>query len=141
MVSVVIANTSTAHLLQKWEFALSHFEPDAVYVFGGDSLPESQALASATLIRDASDLPPGASLVVLAPANGANVQGTESLEAFSHPADVVYWFGSDARHLDAELFDQRQPDSLVYIPTDTIDQMYSFTAWCVVAWDRRSKAV
>ena len=141
MLCVALAYATQANFLQQWEYALSHFVPDAIYVHGANSrtLAQNKVLGSAIYFEEANELPADHSLILLAPQNGLNLQGDESLSDFSHPADAIYYFGSDSAHIPAEKFDTRQPDNKVYIPVDTNDQMYSFTAWCVVAWDRRQK--
>lgn len=139
MISVVITATSHANFQQQWEYALSNFQPNAVYAFGG--LPMTGTVVGvATEITSPSELPEDHTLVLLAPQNGLNLQGDEPLSTFVHPENVVYWFGDDSRHIQAEVFNDRAPDHLVYINTDTNDQMYSFSSYLVVAWDRRCKA-
>lgn len=127
-------------MIAQWEYALCNFRPDAIYVVGPE-MPRSQFLerAGAELISDATAVSGEFEIVLLAPINGANLRGSVSLASFEHPAHALYWFGSDSRHIEACLFAGRAPDHSVFIPTDTRDQMYSFAAWCVTAWDRRSK--
>jgi hypothetical protein len=43
--------------------------------------------------------------------------------------------------MNPEEFGGRVPDFLVYIPVDTQDELYSFAAYAIAAWDRRMKAV
>lgn len=124
MIVVAFPTPSQENFKQQWEFVLSHFCPDQVYSFGKEGL---------------ENLPREIPLVLLAPTNGTNIVGTESLENFEHPEDVVYLFGSDSRHVEHSLLVDRKPDHLVYVETDTRDQMYSFVCWAVVAWDRRMK--
>jgi len=93
------------------------------------------------MINGPEDLPSDHSIVLLAPTNGTNVKGDVSLCDLVHPENAIYWFGSDSNHIEAEVFDLRQPDYKVYIPTDTIDQMYAAASWAVVSWDRRCKSM
>lgn len=139
MLGVVLAHTGHSGHVQQWEFALSNFQVDRLFMVGGNP-PGSAVLAGATPIESSLDLP-SVPLVLLAPSNGENIRGDQSLADFEHPADAVYWFGSDSQHIDEEVFYGRAPDHCVFIPTDTIDQMYSHAAWLVVAWDRRCKGV
>ena len=118
---------------------MCNFRPDVIYVHGDPALITSSVLHDATPITCPDDLPSDYSIVLLAPTNGANIQGDTSLVDFVHPANAVYWFGSDANHIDDEVFANRAPDSKVFIPTDSVDQMYADSAWAVVAWDRRCK--
>lgn len=141
-IGVAFHAMEAAEFEKAWEYALSHFQADVLYCVGGPP-PASAVLSAATEIATSADLPAGGTLILLAPPNGLNIQGDESLLTFLHPllGNVVYWFGSDSRHLDAALFDQRAPDHKVYIPTDTTDQMFSAACWQVVAWDRRMKSL
>lgn len=139
MVGVVFTEAGIVRFQQFWEYVLCNFKPDTIYCHGpGDSLPGT-VLKNAVVIAGPEDLPSDHALVVLAPTTGMAVRGTNSLVNFSHPEKAIYWFGSDNRHLESDVFAQREPDHLIYVPTDTHDQMYSFTTWPVVAWDRRSK--
>lgn len=140
MIGIVVECTEVSNFQQQWEYALSHFQVDALYALG-DLEMEGAVLANAILIEDVSELPQDHSLVVLAPQNGLNVQGDKNLTTFIHPLDVIYFFGSDSHHLEAEVFANRVPDHKVYVPTDTDDQMYSFAAWIAVAWDRHYKSL
>ncbi len=138
MLAVAFAHTEVQNFLQQWEYVLCHFQADAIYCVGGPP-PEGAVLSSAVQIVNSQDIPSALSLVLLAPENGLNVQGDESLVDFVHPDDVVYWFGSDSRHIELELFEGRSPDHKVFVPVDTADQAYSFMVYGIVAWDRRCK--
>lgn len=136
-VSVVI----TAMGAQKhWDFIASNFKPDVTYVYGMRDM-NCHALKMATEISSPLDLPTDHEIVLLAPPNGTNIQGVTNLLNFVHPTNAIYWFGSDANHLESEVFTDRPPDHYIYIPTDSIDQMYAAAAYGVVAWDRRLKAL
>jgi hypothetical protein len=139
MTYVCFAYTESENWRQQWEYVLSHFQVDAVYVHGKGEMPtlDGTVLGSAIPIASTSELPAGASLVLLSPPNALNVAGDRSLVDFAHPADAIYYVGSDSRHLEAEAFDGRQPDHKVYVPTDSADQMYSFVALAVALYDRR----
>ena len=58
---------------------------------------------------------------------------------FTHPKDATYLFGPDEVPMPKAFLDGRQPDHLVYVPTDTHRDMFSFVTFAVVAWDRRMK--
>lgn len=138
MISVVITATgSQAH----WDFIVCNFKPDKIYVYGDPTALSSSVLSQATPLQKPEDLPYNHSLIVLAPTNGTNIQGDESLETFTHPENAIYWFGSDANHIEAEVFSARTPDHVVFIPTDTNDQMYAAAAYGVVMWDRKVKSL
>lgn len=135
-VAVVVTGASSANLMKQWEYILSNFKPDVLYVDGVTSNWSSYISAQPLVSLDKL---PG-ELVVMAPITGRYVQGEKSLSTFSHPTDVTYWFGQDHRNLDPDRFSNRKPDHLVYIDTDTKDQMYAHVAYAVVVWDRRMKA-
>lgn len=136
MIYVVITAQSSQ---PDWDFILCNFAPDVIFVHGDAGEIDSTVLGQCQSINGPEDLPLGVSLVLLAPDNGAYLQGDESLAGFVHPENVAYWFGSDSNHIQAEVFNNRAPDHIVYIPTDSIDQMYAAASWAVVSWDRRSK--
>jgi len=137
-VIVVCQETCCVNRLTQWEFALCNFRPDSAHVLGDDDSQWSPH-AQVTKIGNISELPNDHAFVVLAPANGTNIAGDESLVDFTHPTDVIYFFGSDAQHVEQGDLD-RVIDHKVYVPNDSNDQMFSFTAYVVTAWDRRMKA-
>jgi hypothetical protein len=139
MIYVCFAYTEREAWQQQWEYLLSHFKPDAVYVYGAAGRPAmiGTVLGSAIPITSTSELPGDASLVLLSSTNALNVPGDRSLVTFAHPLNAIYYLGSDSQHLEAEAFDGRQPDHKVYVPTDSADQMYSFVALAVALYDRR----
>ena len=141
MIYVCFAYTESANWQQQWEYVLSHFQVDGAYVHGVDGRPAmvGTVLSKAVPIASTSELPADASLVLLSPTNALNVAGDQSLVDFAHPADAIYYVGSDSRHLQAEAFDGREPVHKVYVPTDSADQMYSFVALAVALYDRRIK--
>lgn len=139
MVGVVLTDTSAETFLRQWEYALCNFAPDTIYIHGGAG-HEGIVWDTAVVIAGPDELPVDHDLVLLAPENGLNLQGETSLADFVHPTNCVYWFGSDSAHIEAEVFDERAPDAKVFVPTDSSDQMYSWAAWVVTAWDRRCKA-
>lgn len=136
MVGVVITAQGSQ---QQWDFILCNFKPDVIYVYGDPALIHSSVLSKAKALAGPEELPSDHEIVLLAPTNGEHLQGDVSLSNFVHPTNAVYWFGSDASHIQAETFLGRAPDHKVFIATDTNDQMYAAASWAVVAWDRRCK--
>jgi hypothetical protein len=45
-------------------------------------------------------------------------------------------FGNDHTNMSEDYLGTRKPEHLVYIPTETTDQMYSFMAGAITLWDR-----
>lgn len=139
MLGVVLHTAFSESDLRQWEYVLSHFQPDVLYIVGPE-VPEGFVYQSAMLIADSSDLPAELSLVLLAPLSGRIVAGETSLADFEHPTDVLYWFGPDlTEHMDPDVYLPRPADHTVYVPTDTNDQMFAHVACAVVMWDRRCK--
>ena len=94
----------------------------------------------ATYIESVADLPQSVPLVVLAQVNGRYVQGDVSLKDFTHPTDAIYLFGNDVEWVTSEELVGHSIDHLVYIPTDTGDDMWSWAAYVATAWDRVVKS-
>jgi hypothetical protein len=138
MLAVAYQHTEVDSRARQWEYILSSFAPDALYCRGGRGT--GFVLSEAIAIGSASDLPEDP-LVVFAPQEGRYVRGVISLVDFEHPVSATYYFGSDSTHMNPEEFGGRVPDFLVYIPVDTQDELYSFAAYAIAAWDRRMKAV
>ena len=122
--------------LRQWEYVLCHFRPDEVYLVGSER-PEGIAYRRATLIRDSNDLPADVPIVLMAPQSGRVIPGNESLDTFCHPDDAIYWFGPDTSEHMNDAYLPRRADCKVYIPTDTVDQMFAHVACAVTLWDRR----
>lgn len=120
----------------QWDYILSSFPPDTLYVVGDEAdAPGTNVFSrlNAVYVNHLSELPP-TTLVVLAQKNGRYVQGNESLVGFRHPDDVTYYFGHDTRWVDEEALGT--PDHLVYIPTATDDDLWSWQAYAITIWDR-----
>lgn len=137
MLSIAIHGTTDSNLLKQWEYVLSHWRPDILYWLGSHPIPEASNTLERARRSDWRDLTHP--LVVLAPRSGRYVQGKVSLAEFAHPDDACYAFGSDAENLDPDAVRIANPEHLVYIPTDTIDQMYAHVACAVTLWDRQVK--
>jgi len=90
--------------------------------------------------NNSTSIPEGYTLVVLSPAEGRYVQGTESLVDFVHPENAVYLFGSNHSHLTHEEL-PKVPDHIVYIPIAQTGyvELYSWVALAVVMYDRMVK--
>ena len=118
MVGLCIALPETEDIRAHWDHVRAHFNNDAFYLIG-EAIPD--------------DIP----LVLLQPDNGKFVRGTVSLEKFNHPENAIYMFGPDKHFFYSELMPE--PDHIVYSPTDTDRDMFSFVAFAVTMWDRRMK--
>lgn len=123
-------------LMNQWDFVLCNFKPANIYLLVGDnvaSMVMSNPLKTAQLIQSYAELPQK-KRICMAPKHGQLIQGSVALSEFHHPDDAVYIFGSDSKPMD--MFDY---DVALYVDTDTTDDMYSFAAYAVTAWDRRMK--
>lgn len=115
----------------QWDFVLSHWTVDDIYLIG-DIPASSKPFKEAARLPMLGNLPRDATLVCMAPAAGLHVQGDVSLSAFEHPQDAIYIFGSNHHHLQAECdFDYK-----VFIETSTHHEMYSYVAAAITLYDR-----
>jgi hypothetical protein len=135
MLGIAIVGPINAMDSNQWDYAISHWIPDHVYVVGDISIPFRGAIRLPCL----GYLSAGTT-VLLAPQNGARFQGDESLADFSHPTDATYIFGSNHRHLtDAEM-GGLSPTHKVFIPTESHHEMHSFVAAAITLYDRSVKS-
>jgi len=122
--------------MNQWDYVLCNFKPEELYLIGyKEKAFISNPLKQAKFINSYSELP-DLQLVVMAPPHGRNFAGRIPLSEFEHPKDCIYIFGSDSEIMEDEFNRANYP---VYIETDTKDDMYSFVAYAVTAWDRRMK--
>ena len=136
MVSVCLVVTSGQNWEQQWSFVLSNFAPDKIYVIG-ELDRKVRPFQDYISIHNAEEIEEPVTLLMSE--HGRNYQGNVSLVDYVHPDEVCYMFGSDNRVLEEKHFGDRQPDDIVYIPTSTIDTMYSFMAGAVTLYDRMVK--
>ena len=136
MFSVAFKYNSNLTLMNQWDYVLSNFKPDKVYIVGDiDKATLSNPLKQAVLIDNVNELP-DKPLVILSPSHARKHKGIVPLDKFIHPENAIYYFGSDSEIMLNEFKVESIP---VFIPTDTTDDMYSFVAYSVVNWDRRMK--
>lgn len=76
-------------------------------------------------------------LILLAAENG-RIAGDENLADFVHPENAMYLFGNDVAWVTLDQIG-REPDHKVYIPTATRDDLFSWQAYAITAWDRVMK--
>lgn len=125
---------------KQWDYVLSHWRPQSLHLVGGmgEADLETYAFRGATPIPTLDQLPAMTS-VLLAPQNGNYFRGNTSLASFTHPSECVYIFGSNNRHLTTDEAGDFTPDWLVYVPTETPTEMYSWCAASVTFYDRMVK--
>ena len=136
MFSILLTADHSYNGQNSWDFVLSHWAPEQIYLMGPE-LWSSKTFSGAIRVECASELP-AQELVLLAPQTGRYVQGVTSLIDFVHPANPIYWFGSDHTHMFLNEC-APTPDHLVYVPTETTVEMYSHTAAAVTLYDRAYK--
>lgn len=142
-VSVVIPLPGPSAHQDQWDFTLSGFAPDRLYVVGSEEdRPQSNVFSAAEFLDPTEPLPPmsvSQRVVLLTPVGGRYVQGEESLASFQHPDEAVYVLGSDRAQIQAGL--AARADHLVFIPTDSRHDLYSWVAYAIAMWDRRTKGI
>lgn len=131
MFGVCLAAEKNASRMQNWDYVLSHFVPDNIFVLGDCKLPHSKPFQDAVIIEDTDEIP--GLVTLLAPEKGRYVSGEIDLYSYRHPLSVTYVFGPDNGHVE------RYHGVSVYIPTDSHDEMYSFVACAITLYDRRLK--
>lgn len=119
----------------EWDYVLSHIKPDACYVMGNHSCTNN-VLRNAPIAATAADLP-NDPLVLVVPLSARNFVPDVCLTDFTHPPDAVYLFGPNNEHITEDDMGGRKPDYVVYIPTDTEDEMFNYIACMVTLWSRR----
>ena len=134
IVSVCLILPTDSLYENQWAYVLRNFKPDQVFLLGGNEGAQREVFQSATVIDSLFELP-DVPRVVMAAEDGRHVKGNIPLSEFSHPEDAIYIFGPDERNLNIDT----DGDSLVYVDTDGSYEMYSWVAYAVAMWDRRSK--
>jgi len=119
----------------EWDYVLSHIKPDARFVMGKHACTHN-VLRDAPVVSTAADLP-NDPLVLVVPLSARNFTPDTALQDFTHPTDAVYMFGPNSEHITEDDMGGRVPDHIVYIPTDTKDEMFNYVACIVTLWHRR----
>lgn len=132
--NICIHHTSVGSEQKQWDYALSHWPPDEVFIRGEGNWP-GKPLRDARRVATAADLP-DVPLVVMTPKDGRYIKGETALQEFIHPERCTYLFGSDKENLHPDDMGGRAPDHLVYIPTLTHHEMFSWVAGAIVMYDR-----
>lgn len=136
MFDICLIASSGEHWEKQWSYVLSNFEPQQLYIIGDASL-DIRPFRGHRIISTADELP--VPLIVMSPFNAVQYPGRTALPSFQHPPYGCYLFGSDNTHLTSDQMGTRVPEDLVYIPTNTKDNMYSFIAGAITLYDRRVK--
>jgi predicted lipase len=102
----------------------------------GTADPDSKIYQPTTRIRHTSELP-DIPLVILAPAEGRFIKGSESLLGFTHFDECIYLFGGSHEVLTPDEVD-RAADALVYVPL-VKHEAYAHAVAYMTLYDRMVK--
>ncbi len=141
MITVALPLPNNGAYQTQWDYILSSFPPDKLLVVESnpDDAPSTNVFSRLEAKYLDSLRGTSGTLVVLASTNGSYVKGVESLAEFVHPDEVIYYFGGDKSFLGLEQIG-RPPDHKVFIPTASKDDLFSWQAYAMVAWDRVMKS-
>lgn len=141
MVSICIPYINRASEQTNWDYLLSNFQVDKIFIKGkdGDEVYHSNVFGQGEFITEYSQLPKNTTKVLLNPDNAKYLKGEFNLIDFSHPEDVVYIVGPNNVPLSLEDFEDCDLDYIVFIPTDTKDDMFNWVAAVVTLYDRKVK--
>lgn len=139
---VCIPFTTREHEQTNWDYLLSNFKVDEVFIIGkkGDELPSTNVYGKGTFITSYSELPKEGTVILLAPNEGTYLKGTQNILDFVHPENAIYIVGPNHRILDESDFEGCTIEYKVYIPNDTKDEMFNWSAMTVMLYDRKIKA-
>lgn len=138
--SVCLPFPRTGQEQNNWDQVLSHWVPETIYLLGTGELPRvNNIFRDAVQIDLVCEVPADHAIVGLSPPRGRALPGLEPLGPFVHPERVVYVFGANNEHMDRGMFGAKDPDHMVYIPTETHFEMYSWMAAGVTLYDRAAK--
>jgi hypothetical protein len=124
----------------QWDYILSHWEPSQIYLIGAEGHDLRSVFKNAIKISGLRSLP-SIPLAMTAPKLGRFIKGEESIYDFNHPQECIYFFGPNNKNLTLE-DDEIEgviPNHLIYVPVDTNDEMYNWTAGAIVLYDRYLK--
>ena len=141
MITVALPLPDRGHYQAQWDYILSSFPPDKLIVVKSnpDDAPSTNVFSRLEAEYRNSLKGTLDTLVVMASDNGSYVKGDESLAEFEHPDDAIYYFGGDKSRLGFEEIG-RSPNHKVFIPTASKDDLFSWQAYAMVAWDRVMKS-
>ena len=140
MITVALPLPYNGSYQTQWDYILSSFPPDELIILGNvNDAPSTNVFSKMGATYADSLNGQKGTLVVLSPSHGQYVKGDESLVDFEHPDDAIYYFGDDRSALGLERIG-RPPDHKVFIPTASKDDLFSWQAYAMVAWDRVMKS-
>ena len=87
-------------------------------------------------VNNADDLP-SVKLVILSSKDAREIKGTINLKDFTHPKNVIYYFGDDQGSLTQDKIGNTTDYDIVYIPID--HSIWSSQAMAIVLYDRKIK--
>ena len=125
-----------AYSRNEWAYLIDNCGVSDVWEHGYN-VEEVEGYPKSTVIESALELPDCA-LVVLAPPDGRQVQGSECLYDFTHPeGDTIYITGQNNVQFDPAFMADREYQS-VFIPSEQ-HEFFALIAAANVLYDRRAK--
>lgn len=125
-----------AYSRNEWAYLIDNCGVSDVWEHGYNA-KHVEGYPKSTIVQSATELPDCA-LVVLAPPDGRQLQGTSLIYDFVHPeGDTIYIAGQNNVQFDPEFMADREYQS-VFIPSDQHEH-FALTAVASVLYDRRSK--
>lgn len=137
MLGVCFVSPRNDEWRDQWDYVLSHWQPDRVWVVG--QLWKSNSLLNAGIVDTIDELPDIAPKYITAPDIGRYIQGETSLAQFEHPDDCIYIFGPDDNYLRPDEIDMTRIAGTIHISVPGNPDMYSFVSAAVVLYDRALK--
>lgn len=137
MLGVFFKREAKDWMQDQWEQVFHNFAIDMIWECehtAQDYVAERTTVA----IGSAEDLPRDIPLIVLSHNGAKYYKGNESLITFQHPQDAIYMFGGSHSIMSGKDFGEREPDSIVFIPT-LRHEMYAFSAAYITLYDRLLK--
>jgi hypothetical protein len=140
MVTVCVFAPENEEERNQWDYVLLNFKPDNLYVIGNSAFLDSKVFKKAHRINFVSEIQHPGERILFSSLTARELRGRKPLREFSHPEDVIYFFGPNNHNLSGTTFVNAPLDEIVYIPTNSDDEMYSWNAYCIGMWDRVMKS-
>lgn len=135
MLGLCIGFDSYAYQRNQWAYMIDSFGVTDVWEHGPGAEP-IQGYPKSQIVESANELP-DVRLVVLAPPEGRQLQGTIPLPEYQHPENVIYVAGQNHVQFDLEFMADREYDA-IYIPSER-HEFYAMVAVACALYDRRAK--
>lgn len=135
MLGICFGFDGFAYSRNEWAYLLDNFGVTDVFEHGYN-VEKVEGYPKSTIVQSASELPEE-NLVVLAPPEGRQVQGTIPLPEFEHPDSAIYILGQNNVQFDPDFMSDRAYQS-VFIPSEK-HELFALAAAACVLYDRKAK--